>query len=275
MALRLSIGAGRGRLVQQMLIESALIALAVCAFGLLFASVAGPAVVGMLAPPDDPVRLDLRLDWRLLAFAGVLTLLMTALFGLVPALRASSVSPIAALKTGGRSGARGAVMRPFVAMQVAFGLVVLFVGGLLVLSFGRLSSVNPGFAASDVLLINMETVRRVEAVEQRAALFQVLDRLKAVPGVQSVSVAEFNILGRAWTHNVRAPGNQRDDIEATVQPVGPEYFETLRIPVIAGRGLVARDMADNATAVVINEAYAARYSAGSPPWVARWKRVLP
>ena len=155
-------------------------------------------------------------------------------------------------------------MRPFVAMQVAFGLVVLFVGGLLVLSFGRLSSVNPGFAASDVLLVNMETVRRVDAVEQRAALFQVLDRLKAVPGVQSVSFAEFNILGRAWTHNVRPPGNPHDDIEATVQPVGPEYFETLRIPVLAGRGFVARDMAENATAVVINEAYAARYFGREP-----------
>jgi putative ABC transport system permease protein len=264
MALRLSIGAGRGRLVQQMLIESALIALAVCAFGLLFAGVAGPAVVGMLAPADDPVQLDLRLDWRLLAFAAVLTLLMTALFGLVPALRASNVSPIAALKTGGRSGTRAAVMRPFVAMQVAFGLVVLFVGGLLVLSFGRLSSVNPGFAASDVLLVNMETVRRVDAVEQRAGLFQVLDHLKAVPGVQSVSFAEFNILGRAWTHNVRPPGNPHDDIEATVQPVGPEYFETLRIPLLAGRGFVARDMAEHATAVVINEAYAARYFGREP-----------
>jgi hypothetical protein len=110
----------------------------------------------------------------------------------------------------------------------------------------------------------METVRRVDAVEQRAALFQVLDHLKATSGVQSVSFAEFNILGRAWTHNVRPPGNPDDDIEATVRPVGPEYFETLRIPVLAGRGFVARDMAENATAVVINEAYAARYFGREP-----------
>ena len=75
---------------------------------------------------------------------------------------------------------------------------------------------------------------------------------------------EFNVLGRAWTHNVRAPGNPHDDIEATVQPVGPEYFETMRIPVLAGRGFVARDMAEQATAVVINEAYAARYFGREP-----------
>ena len=159
MALRLSIGAGRGRLIQQMLVESALVAGAACALGLLFAEVAGPAVVGMLASADDPVHLDLRLDWRLAAFAGGVALLTTALFGLVPALRASSVAPITALKTGGgRSGVRAGVMRPFVAAQVAFGLVVLFVGSLLVLSFARLSSVNPGFATSDVLLLSLEAV---------------------------------------------------------------------------------------------------------------------
>ena len=119
----ISIGAGRGRLIQQMLVESALMAGAACALGLLFAKVVGPAVVSMLASADDPVQLDLRVGWRLAAFAGGLTLLTTALFGLAPALRASSVSPIAALKTGGgRSGVRAAVMRPFVAAQVAFGL---------------------------------------------------------------------------------------------------------------------------------------------------------
>ena len=168
MALRLSIGAGRGRLIQQMLVESALVAGAACALGLLFAEVAGPAVVGMLASADDPVHLDLRLDWRLATFAGGVTLLTTALFGLAPALGASSVSPITALKTGGgRSAARAGVMRPFVAAQVAFGLVVLFVGSLLVLSFARLSSVNPGFATSDVLSISLDTVERVDRESAR------------------------------------------------------------------------------------------------------------
>ncbi len=264
MALRLSIGAGRGRLIQQLLVESALVASLVCVFGLLFARVSAPAVISMLAPADDPVRLDLRLDWRLLAFAGTLTLLMTALFGLVPALRASEVRPIAALKTDGRSGQRAALMRPFMAMQVAFSLIVVFVGGLLVLSFARLSSVNPGFASSDVLLVSLDTVRRVEPAERRAALFQVVDRLRSVPGVQAVSAAEFNILGRAWTHNVRVPGTLHDTMEATVQPVTQGYFETLKIPILAGRGFEERDMAGNATAVVINEAYAERYFGREP-----------
>jgi putative ABC transport system permease protein len=149
-------------------------------------------------------------------------------------------------------------------MQVAFSLIVVFVGGLLVLSFARLSSVNPGFASSDVLLVSLDTVRRVEPAERRAALFQVVDRLRSVPGVQAVSAAEFNILGRAWTHNVRVPGTLHDTMEATVQPVTQGYFETLKIPILAGRGFEERDMAGNATAVVINEAYAERYFGREP-----------
>ena len=266
MALRLSIGAGRGRLIQQMLVESALVAAAACALGLLFAELAGPAVVGMLAAPDDPVQLDLRTDWRLLAFAGSLALVTTALFGIAPALRASSVTPITALKTGGgRSGGRTGVMRPFVAAQVAFGLVVLFVGSLLVLSFARLASVNPGYATSDVLLLSLEAVRRVDPNEQRTALLQVLDRLRRVPGVQAVSSADSNVLGRAWTHYVRLPGTVNKNVEATMNPVTHGFFETMNIPLLAGRSFSSQDIAtDGSTAVVVNEAFAARYFGREP-----------
>jgi len=263
MALRLSIGAGRRRLIQQMLIESALVAGAACALGLLFAELAGPAVVGMLASADDPVQLDLRLDWRLAAVAGGLTLLTTAVFGIAPALRASRVAPMVALKTGaGRSVTGAGLMRPFVAMQVGFGLVVLFVGSLLVLSFARLSSVNPGFATSDVLLLSLEPTGRMAASEQRSALLQVLDRLKEVPGVMAVSSAESNALGRAWTHNVRVPGTGRETVEATMMPVTPGYFETMTIPLIAGRGFAASDLEPKSTAIIVNAAFAARYFRG-------------
>jgi predicted permease len=266
MALRLSIGAGRGRLIQQLLVESAIVAAVASVLGLLFATAAAPTVVGMLAPPDDPVHLDFRFDWRLLGFAAGLTLLTTALFGLVPALRASGVAPLAALKTvGSRSGARAGVMRPFVAMQVAFGLVVLFVGSLLVLSFARLSSVNPGFASSDVLLLSLDLVQKVDPGQQRTALLQVLERLRHVPAVQAVSSAEYNVLGRAWTYNVRVPGTQFETIETTMAPVTPGFFETMRIPVVAGRAFVSRDMIpENRTAIVVNEAFATRYYGRDP-----------
>ena len=266
MALRLSIGAGRSRLIQQVLVESALVAGAACVLGLLFAGIAAPSVVSMLAPAEDAVHLDLGLDWRLAAFAGGITLLTTALFGLAPALRASSVAPMAALKTGGaRHGARAGVMRPFVAIQVAFGLVVLFVGSLLVLSFARLSSVNPGFSTSEVLLFSLDSVQRVDARQQRRALLQVLDRLGGVPGVQAVSSADYSVLGRAWTYGVHVPGTQYETIEATMAPVTPGFFETMNIPLLAGRTFVRRDIdTEIPTAIVVNDAFARRYFGREP-----------
>lgn len=265
MSLRLSIGASRGRLIQQVLIEGALVATAACVLGVLFARAAAPSVVAMLASFDDPVQLDLRADWTLVAFAIALTLLATALFGIAPGLRASSVEPLTVLKTGGeRAAPRSNMLRPFVALQVAFSLVVLFVGGLLVLSFARLSHVNPGFAASDVLLFSVETVQRIEPNQQRAALLQALDRLRGVPGVQAASSAEFNVLGRAWTHYVRIPGTQYQTIEATMSPVTPGFFETMRMPLLAGRVFVERDLAERSTAIVVNETFAKRYFGGAP-----------
>ncbi len=263
MSLRVSIGAGRGRLIQQVLVESALVAAAACLLGILIARLVGPMVVGMLAPPSDPVALDLRVDWPVLAFAGAATLLVTMLFGLAPALRASGVAPVTALASGGvRSGTRTRVMRPFVAAQVAFSLAVLFVGSLLVLSFARLSSVNPGFATSDVLLVSVEPTGPVDAERQRAALFEVLDRLRTVPGVRDASSSELNLLGRAWTHGgVRVPGTEHDFIESTMLPVTDGFIETMGVPLRDGRSLARSDMdGERATVVVVNEAFANRYA---------------
>jgi len=265
MALRLSIGASRGRLVQQLLVESALVAASACALGLLFANLAAPIVVGMLTPADDPVYLDLRLDWRALAFAGSLMLLTTTIFGLLPALRASGVSPLNALKGGGRPGTRTTAMRPFVAVQAAFGLVVLFVGSLLVISFAKLSSVNPGFSSSGVLLLSLDPLRGIEKEQQRLGLQQVLERLRSVPGVQSVSSAEYNIIGRAWTHYIRIPGTTLNTIEATMAPVTAEFFETMGIPLVSGRTFTTAEMnARPSTAIIVNEAMAALYFGNVP-----------
>ena len=266
MSLRLSLGAGRGRLIQQMLIESALVAAAASLIGVAFAVLAAPAVVSILTSAEDPVLLDLRVDWRFLGFIGVISMLSSALFGLAPALRASRVEPMTALKASGiRTSARTGAVRPFVMMQVAFSLIVLFVGGLLVRSFVKLSSVNPGFAVSDVLLVSWEAVQRLEPDQQQAALLQVLDRLRDLPGVAAASAAEFTVLGRPWRHELRVPGTARDTIEATMAPVTPGYFETMKIPLLAGRTFVRRDLDTEApTVVIVNESFAKRYFGGEP-----------
>jgi putative ABC transport system permease protein len=264
LSLRLSIGASRGRLIQQVLIESALIATAATLVGLVVASIAAPMVTTMLASAEDPARLDLQFDWRLAAFSAALTLVITGLFGIVPALRASGVAPINAMQGQGRSSMRSGALRPFVAIQIAFGLMVLFVGGLLVLSFARLSSVNPGFVASNVLVLSIDTVQRIDAAQQRAAVLDVLGPLRTVPGVQVVSATEFGALGRAWTHVMRIPGTANDRVESTVMPIAPRYFEAMQVPILAGRGFDDADMHRGATAVIVNQAFASRYFGNVP-----------
>ena len=265
MSLRLSLGAGRNRLIQQILIESAIVAAAACLVGVMFAMFAAPAVVTMLRSVDDPVLLDLRADWRFIAFISAMTLVSSALLGLAPALRAASVAPITALKAaGGRASVRARAMHPFVVIQVAFSLVVVFIGGLLVQSFVRLTSVNPGFAASDVLLVSLEGVQRMEWNQQRAALLQVLDHLREVPGVAAVSAAEDTVLNRV-RYNIAVPGTTRETIEATMAAVAPGFFETMRIPLLAGRTFVRNDFdSERPTVVVVNESFAKRYFGGEP-----------
>jgi predicted permease len=148
-------------------------------------------------------------------------------------------------------------------MQVAFSLIVLFVGGLLVRSFVKLSSVNPGFAMSDVLLVSWEAVPRTEPHQQRAAQLQVLDRLRDLPGVAAVSAAEFGVLGRAWRNDIPVRGTAREAIEVTMAPVTPGYFETMKIPLLAGRTFVRGDLdTESPTTVIVNESFAKRYFGG-------------
>jgi putative ABC transport system permease protein len=264
MSLRLSLGAGRGRLIQQVLVESALLAAAACVAGAMFASFAAPSVVALLGSPEDPVSLELLVDWRLVAFTGALTLIITTAFGIAPALGASHAVPMTALKSGGGRASARLRVGPFVVLQVAFSVVVLFVGGLLVLSFARVTSVNPGFATSGVLLLSWEPAGRVERAQRRATLFQVLDRLRGVPGVEAVSAAS-GVLGRGWRHNIRLTGTADEWVEAGIKPVTPGFFETMQIPLRAGRAFVRADMAsERPTAIVVDEAFAARYFGREP-----------
>ncbi|HXT69316.1 MAG TPA: ADOP family duplicated permease [Vicinamibacterales bacterium] len=261
MALRLSIGAARYRLIQQVLVESAVLALCACGLAIIFAMAMSPALVGMLSSTDDPISLNLRPDWRVVLFTSLIALGVTCLFGLAPALRASAASPMTSLKTGSaRAGIRASAMRPIVALQVAFSLAVLMVGTLLVLSLAELDRVNPGFATSNVLLLNLETTSRMDPAARRTALLEMLDRIRTVPGVQSASAAAFNALGRAWTHTFDLPASGRERVEVTMQPVVDKYFETLQIPVLSGRAFERADLPRrNPAAIVVSETFAKSY----------------
>ncbi len=191
MALRVSIGAGRWRLVQLVLVESAILAFVSGALGGLFAWWSAPFVVGMINPPDNPVRVALPADWRVLGFGVALTLCVMLLFGLTPALRASAVKPARALKGGEDPHTRRRMMHALIAAQVAFCFVVLFVAGLFAATFDRLSHRPMGFVADRLLALDTVAQR----AESPVFWDQVAEHLRTVPGVEKVALAGWPLLG--------------------------------------------------------------------------------
>ncbi len=266
MALRLSIGAGRGRLVQQLLIESGLLALSACALAVCFALAAAPIIVDMLGTTSSPAYLDLRPDWRLLAFVSVITVITTMLFGLMPALRASGVSPLVALKmVGGRVGGRARVLRPILAAQVAFSLTVLFLAGLLTLSFVRLTRIETGFRASGLSLVGLRGDRQpLDGPQQRTLVDEILSSVKRIRGVDAASASAWALFeGSGWSSGVRIGGRPIDRTEVYYLPVSPGFMAAMGIPLLEGRDLESRDGAvDPTTAVLVNQTFVRRFFPG-------------
>jgi putative ABC transport system permease protein len=255
MALRVAIGAGRRRLMQLVLVESAILALFAAVLGGLFAIWSGPFVVSRINPPDNPVRLLLALDWRVIAFAFAVTLGVTILFGLAPALRASRLQPAGALKAG-----RAPVGR-LIAVQVAFCFLVLFVAGLFVTTFEKLSNQPTGISAARVLNLNVITLK---PLEPPVLWDQVADRLRGVPGVESVAFADWPVLdGYSYkTTGVSIDGAPPNDVTAWTMNISPGWIGALRIPLLAGRDF--RPI-DSPGAVIVDEEFARTFFNGENP----------
>jgi len=259
MALRMSIGAGRRRLVQQLLIESGLLAAMACLLGMGFAQAMGPAVVSRLLPTGETAYLDLGLNWRALGLVALIGASATALVGLIPAFRSSSVSPGDVLKAGSdRHSTRRGLLRPLVAAQVAFSVTVLFTGGLLLLSFHRLSTLDLGFFRSSIVFFDLDGLGE----RGQPAALQLLDRVRQFPGVQAAAYSAWALLNdNRWIDDVRIPG--RPDSGKTFNlGVSPGFFDTMGIRLLDGRDLAGRDLGPNASAVVVNEAFARRFFPG-------------
>jgi predicted permease len=261
MALRVSIGAGRRRLVQLVLVESTLLALLASAFGGVFAWWAAPFVVSMINPPDNPARLILPADWRVLGFAVALALAVTLLFGLAPALRASAVKPVRALKGGEDPHARRKLMNALVAAQVAFCFLVHFVAGLFVSSFDRLANQPTGFSAERVLVLDTLT----KGPQPHPFWDQVADRLRSMPDVESVGIARWALMsGSGWNQDIwvnrYAPG---DGPNPYFHAVSPGWLDTMKIPLIDGRDFRSGEMYPNVA--IVNEAFARHYFDGQNP----------
>jgi putative ABC transport system permease protein len=257
MALRVAIGAGRWRLIQLVLVESALIALCGAVLGGAFAWRAAPLVVSMINPPDHPVRLVLPADWRVLGFAVALAAGVTLLFGLGPALRASSVRPSSAIKGGTGTSSRRRTMHLLIAAQVAFCFLVLFDTGLFTATFDRLSKQPTGFVADGA--INVVTGARPP---QSVLLWQqVAEQLRSLPRVETVALASFPPLSGSMQGGfVSVNGEQPGGALVRFLSVSPSWFATMKIPFLGGRDFVDSDASPGVA--IVNQTFANLYFNG-------------
>jgi predicted permease len=218
----------------------------------------------MLNPLGDPVRLSLPADWRVLGFGLALTLGVTLLFGLAPALHASAVKPASALKGGDDPHSRRRLMHSLVAVQAAFCFLVLYAASLLVATFERLSQEPTGFSAERLLTLN--TV--AERAQPQAFWDQVVEHLRTVPGVQSVALASRPLLsGYSSNDAVAVDGGPPSDDMAYFLNVSPGWVEEMKIPLMDGRDFRAGDTYPGVA--IVSETFAKRYFKGENP-VGRW-----
>jgi predicted permease len=269
MALRVSIGAGRWRLMQLVLVESAWLALLATAAGGIFAWWSAPVIVRMINPPAYQARLVLPADWRVLGFALALACAVMFLFGLAPALRASSVKPVSALR-GGDAVSRGRLMRALIAAQVAFCFVVQLASGLFVGTFERLSNQPTGFSSERIL--NVETVT---SRPQSPVLWeQVADHLRSVPAIEGVAMIGWPLMsGESAVGNISINGSPPGDVFSDFVYISPGWAELMRIPLLGGRDLRAEDA--NPGVAIVNQLFAKQYFGGADP-VGKWfDRVAP
>jgi putative ABC transport system permease protein len=259
MALRISIGASRSRLVRMVLMESAWIALLATVIGAGLAWWSAPFIVQMINPRDNPARLVLPADWRVLAFGLALAAGVTFLFGLAPALRASAVNPLDALK-GGSPSVRGRLMLGLVATQIAFCFVVFFAAGLLVTSFEKLTSQAVGFSSDRVL--NLETT----TLQPSPAQFwdQVAEHLRSVPGVETVTLTVWPLMsGESAVSTVSVDGAPASDVFTDVLHVAPGWVDAMKIPWLSGADF---RLADSGPSVaIVNQAFAKQFMQGQDP----------
>lgn len=266
MAVRAALGAGRGRLVRQMITEAALLSLAGGALGLLFAQ-AGMTVLAHLVPTGLPSTAKPSIDARLLLFTLAISLLTGLIFSLIPAIQAARASVNDALKQGGRSGAdtRGRNTRDaLVVLEVAAALVLLAGAGLMIQTMARLRSIDLGFRPDH--LLTMRTVlgpKGKDPVKVADYVNRVLEQVRALPGVQSAafgSTLPFESIGNTSGYRIEGLTVDRNFSPDALFRVGSsDYLQTLGVNVLEGRLLQASDISEKAPVVVVNETFAHHY----------------
>ena len=271
MAVRLAVGASRAELIQQLLSEGLLIALAGAAAGVLLAQALSRFLVSLLITGNDPSFIDLRPDWRVFAFSTGVAVVTCILFALAPALRAARTDPGDTLRSGSRNTAgpeRFSLRRLLVATQIALSLLLLTGALLFAGTLRNLLVVHPGFDPHGVLIADIN-FRSANLPPGRAQEFrrEIIDRVRAIPGVQSAAQATvLPLSGGNW--NNRMWMDDSDFAHARVSfrsMIGPDYFRTLNSPLLAGRDFNQHDIDSAPNVVIVNEAFARQFNNGRNP----------
>ena len=265
--VRLAIGASRWQLVRQLLVESLLLAVGGTALGIGIAQVLSRALIAYISSENFPLYIGLGIDWRLLGFAALLAVSTCLLFGLMPALRATYLSPSNAIRTGGRSVSAGperlSLRRALVVTQVALSLVLLVGALLFVRSLRNVLTTDAGFKPEGIMTVSLDFSHAQYPKDRRQALYRELqDRLATRPGVLSVGQVWFTPVSNAgWNNDIGPDGAvaASSGKESFFNMVGPGYFRTMGTGLLAGREFNERDNTSAPKVAIVNEVFARKF----------------
>jgi predicted permease len=264
MAVRLALGASRGRLLRQLLAESLLLAAAGALLGMWLALALSRSLLAFLSTESDRLYLDLGAGWHVLAFTSVLAVGACLAFGVAPALRATRTPAGAVLKASGRgltaSRERHGQRRSLVVVQVALSLVLVVNAVLFVRSLRNLTRQDPGFRPGGILVADLDLRRVNVPAERRRALYrEILDRLTSLPGVESAAAAAIvPVSGSGWNDYIVSDGRggRKPKALANVNQVSTGFFRTLGTPLLSGRDFDERDVLAAPRVAIVNQTFA-------------------
>jgi predicted permease len=280
MAMRMVVGAGRPRLMRQLLVESLLLAGIGAAVGAVLARSLSQVLVASMSTKDDPLFMNLRTDWRVLGFTAGLAVLTCVLFGLAPALRATSVAPGLALKEGTAAASKGrsrfGLRRVLVVSQIALSLTLLVGALLFARSMNNLAKVDAGFERDGILVTDIDfTTLNLANPERVQFANELLKRMRGIAGVQAAAITEIVPLsGNGIGHDILMGDSgepEGDAPTATFNRVSPDYFRTMKTPLLAGRDFDERDVANSPNVAIVSESFLKKFVKGGDPIGTRFR----
>jgi len=267
-AVRMALGATRALLLRQLLIESSLLAVTGALLGIALAQLFSRLLIRLLTTGNDSLTLTVHTDWRVFLFAAAVAILTCAVFGTLPAFRASKADPIHALKSGdGHASSRRerfSIQRIMVVVQVAVSMVLLVTALLFVRSFRNLMTVNPGMREQGITVAFFNAFKsKIDPAHAEDFKRQLLNEVRAMPGVTNAAITTMiPLTGGSWGHGITV-GPKEGNSHFTW--VSPTYFQTMGIPILSGRNFNDNDTQSSPRIAIVNQTFVRSYLDGQNP----------